>query len=71
MVFTGELWRHRATGRIVRIERSRQGFLSVSWWVALWEDGRWGGEFQIVGTTIWDELEFKHKFEPIGLKGPW
>jgi hypothetical protein len=64
MMVPGELWRHKITGRVVRIERSREGFLSVSAWVALWKDGRWCGEFQMV-DTLWDEAEFQRKFSPL------
>lgn len=59
-----ELWRHRATGRIVRIERYRGGFLSISVWTALLKGGQWGGEFRMV-NTLWDDAEFKRKFEPV------
>lgn len=65
----GELWRHKSTGRVVRIERFREGFLSVSAWTALWKDGRWTGEFQMV-DALWDEDEFLRKFELLGATLP-
>ena len=62
-MLSGDLWRHRATKRVVRIERCREGFLSISLWTTVWRDGRWTGEFKM-SPTLWDEAEFCEKFEP-------
>ena len=61
----GELWRHRGTGRIVRIEVRRSGFLSFSVWTAVQdEQGNWGGRF-VMHSVIWDEVQFRQSFEQI------
>jgi len=65
-MLSGELWRHRTTKRVVRVERVKKGFLSLSVWVALWRNGQWDGEFQMV-ETLWDEAEFRRMFEPVSL----
>lgn len=43
--------------------------MSVSAWTALWKDGRWTGEFQMV-DALWDEDEFLRKFELLGATLP-
>lgn len=61
----GELWRHRGTGRIVRIEVRRGGFLSFSIWTAVQDDrGNWDGRF-VMHPTPWDETQFRQAFRKL------
>jgi len=62
-MLVGDLWRHRYTKRVVRIERYRGGFLSISLWTTVWRDGQWTGEFKM-SPSLWDEPGFRLKFEP-------
>lgn len=50
----GELWQHRISGQIARIEMSRLGLLSFS----VLRDGQW-----VMCQHVWDEKQFRAKFE--------